>query len=158
MYLRLAEPDELDIVYLMGFDVWGDGLSLDEYLSCCRSNGKYSKGTWYVLVEKEQVVSALIVYSGTFGLQKGCFGLGSIATHPQLRHKGYASKLIHLVKRGYSRVSIVKLYTCIAISASSFIIDLGLSALKVLIVCILRMMTRSSKARCRTTSRFYYQT
>ncbi|MEZ8699289.1 GNAT family N-acetyltransferase [Vibrio lentus] len=99
MYLRLAEPDELDIVYLMGFDVWGDGLSLDEYLSCCRSNGKYSKGTWYVLVEKEQVVSALIVYSGTFGLQKGFFGVGSIATHPQLRHKGYASKLIHLVKR-----------------------------------------------------------
>ncbi len=58
--------------------MFGDGLSLDrKYLSCCRSNGKYSKGTWYVLVEKEQVVSALIVYSGTFeGLQKGVFGLG----------------------------------------------------------------------------------
>ncbi|MEZ8720974.1 GNAT family N-acetyltransferase [Vibrio pomeroyi] len=98
MYLRLAEPYELDIVYLMGFDVWGDGLSLDEYLSCCRNSGKYFRGTWYVLVEKEQVVSALIVYSGTFGLQEGSFGLGSVATPPTLRRKGYGSKLVNLVK------------------------------------------------------------
>lgn len=98
MYLRTANTDELDSIYEMGFDVWSDGLSKDEYLSCCRNSGKYSKGTWFVLVEKEQVISALIVYSGTFGLQEGSFGLGSVATPPKLRHKGYASKLVNLVK------------------------------------------------------------
>jgi predicted GNAT family acetyltransferase len=43
-------------------------------------------------------VSSLIVYQREFGLLEGSRGLGSIATPPELRGKGYASKLINLVK------------------------------------------------------------
>lgn len=98
MYLRTAHTHELDDIYLKGFDVWGSQLSVDEYLACCYNNGKYQKGTWYVLIEQEQIVSSLIVYQREFGLLEGSRGLGSIVTPPELRGKGYASKLINLVK------------------------------------------------------------
>ncbi|MGR5152375.1 GNAT family N-acetyltransferase [Photobacterium swingsii] len=98
MNLRKAEDHELDTIYGMGFDIWGDGLSLDAYLMGCRDSDKYLAGTWYVLVEKDQVVSSLIVYEKMFGLKEGCFGLGSVATHLKSRQKGYASALVNLVK------------------------------------------------------------
>ena len=96
--LRKAEAHELDFIYLMGFDVWGDGLSSEDYLVGCRNSKKYSVGTWYVLVEKDQVVSSLIVYSGMFDLKEGSFGIGSVATPRELRQQGYASKLVDLIK------------------------------------------------------------
>ena len=98
MHVRKAELDELDTIYTMGFDVWGDGLTLDDYLIGCRNSEKYLSGTWYVLVKKDRVVSSLIVYSDMFGLAKGCFGIGSVATPQELRYQGYASELINLVK------------------------------------------------------------
>ena len=33
MQLRKATTSELDSIYTMGFDVWGDGLPFQEYLS-----------------------------------------------------------------------------------------------------------------------------
>ncbi|MFA0134662.1 GNAT family N-acetyltransferase [Vibrio splendidus] len=98
MHLRKAQLHELDSIYTMGFDVWGGGLTLDDYLAGCRNSEKYLSGTWYVLVEKDRVVSSLIVYRDMFGLAKGCFGIGSVATPQELRHQGYASELINLVK------------------------------------------------------------
>lgn len=70
MHVRKAELHELDAIYTMGFDVWGDGLTLDDYLAGCRNSEKYLSGTWYVLVEKDRVVSSLIVYRDMFGLAK----------------------------------------------------------------------------------------
>ncbi|OED71315.1 GNAT family N-acetyltransferase [Vibrio splendidus ZS-139] len=98
MHLRKAELHELDTIYTMGFDVWGDGLSLDDYLTACRNSEKCLSGTWYVLVAKDNVVSSLIVYRDMFSLAKGCCGIGSVATQQELRHKGYASELINLVR------------------------------------------------------------
>ncbi|MEL0608835.1 GNAT family N-acetyltransferase [Vibrio echinoideorum] len=98
MHLRKAELHELDTIYTMGFDVWGDGLSFDDYLTACRNSEKYLSGTWYVLVAKDSVVSSLIVYRDMFGLAKGCCGIGSVATPQKLRHKGYASELINLIR------------------------------------------------------------
>ncbi len=103
MYLRKAKVFELDIVYSMGFDVWNGGLSYDEYLVNCRNSHKYQSGTWYVLVEDEQIVSSLIVYSGLFDLKEGCFGIGSLATIPEQRNNGYGSMLINLVKTELSK-------------------------------------------------------
>ena len=51
-----------------------------------------------MLVEDEQIVSSLIVYSGLFNLKEGCFGIGSLATTPEQRNNGYGSMLINLVK------------------------------------------------------------
>jgi predicted acetyltransferase len=85
-----ALPHELDRIYLMGFDIWGNGNSETRYLNECRESKKYKKGIWYVLKEGEQLLSSLIVYD--FG--NNTFGIGSIATSPALRKQGYASQLI----------------------------------------------------------------
>lgn len=98
MKIRKAKEHELDLIYSMGFDAWSSGLSLEKYLVGCRKSKKYAAGTWYVLVEKDEIVSSLIVYNSMFNLKEGCFGIGSVATFRELRHKGYASRLINLVK------------------------------------------------------------
>ena len=98
MQLRKATTSELDSIYTMGFDVWGDGLPFQEYLSHCRQSKKYQSGDWYVLTEQETVVSSLIVYQDMFSLKEDYFGIGSVAISPTHRQKGYASKLINLVK------------------------------------------------------------
>lgn len=84
-----AISSEFEQIYMMGFDVWADGLEAD-YLNECKISPKYKKGTWYVLKENDQLVSSLIVYN----LGENIFGIGSIATAKDLRKKGYASKLI----------------------------------------------------------------
>ena len=94
MQIRTACRHELDTIYLMGFDVWGEGLSRDEYLAGCQSSKKYQSGVWYVLVVDEKPVSSLIVYSDLFGLGQGCFGIGSLATDPAMRGKGVGSQLL----------------------------------------------------------------
>ncbi|CDT76483.1 hypothetical protein VCR29J2_50063 [Vibrio coralliirubri] len=43
-------------------------MTLDGYLTGCRNSEKYLSGTWYVLVEKDRVVSSLIVYRDMFVL------------------------------------------------------------------------------------------
>ncbi|NOH33074.1 GNAT family N-acetyltransferase [Vibrio chagasii] len=98
MTLRTADAHELDDIYLMGFDIWGGSASVDEFLACCNKSDKYQKGTWYVLIEHHKILSSLIVYQGMFGLVDGSCGLGSVATPPELRCKGYASKLINMIK------------------------------------------------------------
>ncbi|MYM58993.1 GNAT family N-acetyltransferase [Vibrio sp. OCN044] len=98
MQLRKAKACELDTIYEMGFDVWGSGLPYEEYLSLCRQSKKYQLGIWYVLVDKEILVSSAIVYRDGFGLKTGCFGIGSLSTPPKHRQKGYASKLVTLLK------------------------------------------------------------
>ncbi|MGF1704223.1 GNAT family N-acetyltransferase [Photobacterium makurazakiensis] len=98
MYLREAKKCELDSIYLMGFDAWSDGLSCEEYLNGCRNSEKYRCGIWYVLIMNDEVVSSLIVYSDQFGLEESNYGIGSIATDPSHRSKGYGSYLVSLVR------------------------------------------------------------
>jgi len=54
MQIRKVSHHELDTIYLMGFDVWGEGLSRDEYLAGCQSSKKYQSGVWYVLSMKSR--------------------------------------------------------------------------------------------------------
>ena len=97
MQLRKAKSFELDTLYTMGFDVWGVGMSLEDYLHQCRASSKYQSGTWYVLTEKDQLIASVIVYHSGFALQEGCLGIGSVATQPSRRREGYGATLIQLL-------------------------------------------------------------
>jgi ribosomal protein S18 acetylase RimI-like enzyme len=89
---------------MMGFDVWGDGLSQEQYLEECRLSLKYRRGTWKVLEnENAQIVCSLIVYS--FGNES--FGIGSLATHPEFRNKGFAKHLVKQVLQSLKESSTV---------------------------------------------------
>jgi predicted acetyltransferase len=98
MNLREAKQKDFEIIYMMGYDAWGDGLSESDYLDTCKSSKKYESGKWYVLESDDQVLlSSLLIHninhlnSGT-GLE--IRGIGSISTPVHLRSKGYGSKIV----------------------------------------------------------------
>src|SRR5690606_2186612 len=90
MSIRSAQSEDMDSIYMMGFDVWGDDLSQDEYLKGCRESKKYQKGSWKVLEQDGQLVSSLIQYR----LKDGWIGIGSIATPVSFRRRGFAANLV----------------------------------------------------------------
>ncbi len=89
MRTRKSLPNEMDQIFLMGKDIWALG-SEEDYLKTCHASTKYKEGTWYVLSDGDQILSSLVVYT----FSKDCFGLGSIATVPNYRKMGLASRLI----------------------------------------------------------------
>lgn len=88
--IRPAEPRDLEAVYRMGYDTWGDSKPVHAYLKACAESPKYRTGTWYVLEERGRLMSSLIVHR----LADHSFGLGSISTPPERRRNGWASQLI----------------------------------------------------------------
>ena len=127
MQIRLANPSEMDDIYLMGYNVWGEGGTRESYLSQCRGSPKYKRGVWYVLADDQgQPVSSLITYRLEHfpakrtpvrrkkmrplkvSLISDAIGIGSIATLPALRCQGLARGLVEgvlsLVTREGARV------------------------------------------------------
>jgi len=85
---------ELDDIFLLGFDVWGDGATRRDYLNQCHASEKYRYGRWHVLTLNKKIVSALIVYTSGFNLPTDAYGIGSLATAPDCRGRSYASELM----------------------------------------------------------------
>ncbi|MGE7840466.1 GNAT family N-acetyltransferase [Lysinibacillus sp. NPDC093712] len=94
--IREATKEEMIDIYKMGYDVWGDNLPFEEYITMCQSSDKYKKGKWYVLeaADTKQLLSSLIVYKLNLSENQIVKGIGSIATPLYLRKKGYASLLV----------------------------------------------------------------
>jgi len=89
--VREAARAEMPAVYLMGFDVWGEGKPEASYLEQCGASPKYRTERWYVLADGQGApLSSLVVYQ----LGPGVAGIGSIATPPGLRRRGLAARLI----------------------------------------------------------------
>lgn len=110
MGVRLASPEDLQTVYLMGYDAWGDGRPAETYLENCRQSEKYKLGNWYVMVHEGTLVSSLIVYSDAFRMPLGAAGIGSVATSLDHRRRGHASELIREVASRLSRTHGVSLF------------------------------------------------
>lgn len=91
---RNPTPEEMDQVYLMGFDVWGECTDEVSYLQFCRGSKKYERGDWRVLEAEGTLVSSLIIFRGEWGLKPGYMGIGSVCTVPSHRGRGYASALL----------------------------------------------------------------
>lgn len=91
---RFALAHEMDCIYMLAFDTWSEGESEQAYLTTCSNSPKYQQGRWFVLTIADDIRSALITYVDLFRLPEGFYGIGSIATHPAHRHKGYASTLV----------------------------------------------------------------
>jgi predicted acetyltransferase len=95
--IRHPKIEEMDQVYLMGFDAWGEktGKTQQEHIEECKESPKYAEGTWYVLENNDkQIVSSLIVHPLKPWQEFEVRGIGTVATHPQHRRKGHASDLI----------------------------------------------------------------
>jgi len=97
LHFGLASPSEYEAVYAMGYDVWGEGMEPEQFLEGCRVSPKYARGRWFVVREKGQVVSSLLVHN--FDSWNGAVvrGVGSLATRPERRRAGWAASLLEQV-------------------------------------------------------------
>jgi predicted N-acetyltransferase YhbS len=91
MKIRQALPADMDAVYLNGRDAWGAGKTLAEYLDSCRNSAKYKEGEWFLVEDGAGGAAASLV---VYRLPPDAAGLGSIATAPERRGKGLATRLI----------------------------------------------------------------
>ncbi|WP_339271702.1 GNAT family N-acetyltransferase [Paenibacillus sp. FSL R5-0470] len=94
--MREATKEKMIEIYKMGYDVWGDNLPYEEYITMCQASKKYKKGKWYVLeaTGTKQLLSSLTVYDLNLSDDQIVKGIGSFATPLYLRKKGYASLLV----------------------------------------------------------------
>jgi len=109
MEIRKPRKEELHSIYLMGFDVWSEGLSEEDYVNACMASQNYQDGTWYVLAKGNELVASLILYESQFNIPEKFCGIGSVATAMQHRKQGYSSQLVNgicdiLEQSGYSGV------------------------------------------------------
>lgn len=87
---RPPTGEEMTEVYRMGYDAWAEGRDFDAYARVCAASPKYAGGRWLVLADGAELLSSLIVYD----LGGPAAGLGSIATAPEHRGRGHASRLV----------------------------------------------------------------
>lgn len=97
--LRRARPEELDAVYAMGYDAWGEGAELPRYLEACRASARYRSGRWHVLCEVGVPAASALVHDlpswGGLTLR----GLGSVAVPRERRGQGLATELVDRLAR-----------------------------------------------------------
>jgi N-acetylglutamate synthase-like GNAT family acetyltransferase len=94
MKIRKANHDEMNDIYMMGFDVWSGGMTKESYIESCSNSPKYKEGTWWLIESNNsELLCSLIVYQ----FESSIFGIGSIATPVKFRRKGYASNLVNKV-------------------------------------------------------------
>lgn len=100
MPIRTAAASDLEAIYRMGYDAWGEGRGLDDYLAACRASRKYASGAWWVHAQaKGRLTCSLLAHEISLPAGNPAIGLGSIATVPELRCQGHASRLIRDVIR-----------------------------------------------------------
>jgi N-acetylglutamate synthase-like GNAT family acetyltransferase len=97
----------MDAVYLMGRDAWGKDQSREAYLAECRSSSKYKTGEWSLAEgEDARPLCSLIAYR--FSAESA--GIGSIATAPEERRKGHASRLIDAILKRLDQEGVRQVY------------------------------------------------
>lgn len=117
MLVRPAGPADLDATHRMGYDAWGEGRTLDAHLAACRAAPKYAAGVWWVGAREDGVPECSLL-AHEIPLPEGApaCGLGSIATAPERRGRGLASRLIAevLARREAAGVEVFFLFSDIA--------------------------------------------
>ncbi|MGR2679247.1 GNAT family N-acetyltransferase [Chromobacterium haemolyticum] len=102
--LRSAAISEMEAVYLMGKDAWGEGCSEADYLRLCRDSRKYQRGRWHVLADAGGgLLCSAIAYQLPRLAGRVTLGLGSVATGPEWRGQGCASLALNGLLAGYRR-------------------------------------------------------
>ena len=99
LVIRTATLDDMNSIYTMGYDAWGDGLELNKYLFSCNNYEKYKKGTWYILEERNCILSSIICYSLPSIYDISTIGIGSLSTVSDKRRNGFARILLDAVKK-----------------------------------------------------------
>lgn len=93
-WLRLVQPEDMRTVLAFGYDEWSNGSSVDDFCASYERDRNHLRGARYLLEDTSgQPVSALNVLR----FRESLIGLASVATSPDQRGKGYASRLLRAV-------------------------------------------------------------
>ncbi len=94
MEYRSSNEEERDTIYMMGYDTWSDGLSVEAYLQNCRNSKKYKSGRWFVLAEDGVPRASLLVHAFPAWGTDVVRGIGSVATEAAFRRKGFGHAIV----------------------------------------------------------------
>jgi GNAT superfamily N-acetyltransferase len=89
--IRLVQPEDLPAVLAFGYDAWGDGKSLADFVVGYEQSRHHLRGTRYLLETLEGVPVAGL---NTLRFRRGLMGLASVATDPAHRGKGHSALLV----------------------------------------------------------------
>lgn len=89
-----ATPDDEAELALFGFDAWGNGQSVNDFVQATLEGRDYQRGArWFLETPDGEKQSVLNVLS----FARGIVGFASVATSPRFRGKGLASLLVRAV-------------------------------------------------------------
>jgi GNAT superfamily N-acetyltransferase len=92
--VRPVQPEDHPTVLAFGYDAWGDGKTLEEFIKSYEHSQNHLRGTRYLLELLEGVPVAGL---NTLRFRRGLMGLASVATDPAHRRKGYSALLVRAV-------------------------------------------------------------
>ena len=92
MIFRPAKSEEIDQLFREGYKVWHKDRTFGQYRTENAKEDAY--GTRYVIEDKKQVVCSLILLKLKAIDGKKVYGIGSVLTPPEYKHKGYATALL----------------------------------------------------------------
>jgi len=88
---RRVAPHEESEILSFGFDIWGEGRTLEEYVARSISKGRDQRIERFVF---EAINGRLLSKIHLLRFTTGLIGLASLATRPDERGKGYGSIII----------------------------------------------------------------
>jgi GNAT superfamily N-acetyltransferase len=92
--IRVVEPEDEPQVIAFGYDAWGKGQSLEEFIQSYRENLHHLRGTRYLL---EKIDGTPVSNLNVIRFARGVLGIASVATAPAHRGQGHARLLIKAV-------------------------------------------------------------
>ncbi len=92
--VRTVAPEDEPTVLAFGYDAWGAGRELGAFVASYAHSAHHLRGTRYLL---EDDAGAIVADLNTLRFQRGVVGIASVATHPERRREGHASRLLAAV-------------------------------------------------------------
>jgi GNAT superfamily N-acetyltransferase len=92
--VRIVETEDEPVVLAFGFDAWGEGRSLEQFIESYGRDPNHLRGTRYLL---ETLSGTPLCNLNTLRFKRGLMGIASVATSPAHRGQGHARQLLKVV-------------------------------------------------------------
>ncbi len=93
-HVRRAFDADMEELLSFGYDAWGEGRSLKEFVASYHIDPKLRRGEWYIL---ELPDGSLCAKLKVLRFRRGLLGIASLSTRPSMRGGGYASLITRAV-------------------------------------------------------------
>ncbi len=92
--VRVVAPQDEATVLAFGYDAWGQGASLAEFIASYAQDRNHIRGVRYLF---ELPGGEIVANLNTLRFARGLIGLASLSVHLQHRRKGYGTTLVRAV-------------------------------------------------------------